>query len=139
MNVSLINDIGTIEKPVVTIGIFDGVHLGHRYILEHIVNRAAALKGNSVVVTLWPHPRIVLNKDVWNFKLLHTLEEKIKQIALSGIDHLIRVPFTEDIASLEACQFVQEYLVNRIHVHTLLLGYDNRFGKDRKGDPYGLI
>ncbi|HDR68017.1 MAG TPA: bifunctional riboflavin kinase/FAD synthetase [Bacteroidaceae bacterium] len=138
MNVSLFNDIQHIEKPVVTIGTFDGVHLGHRFILDHLVKRANDLKGESVVVTLWPHPRIVLNKDVWNFKLLHTLNEKIEQLSLAGIDHLVRIPFNANLASLSARQFLQHYLPDKLKIHTLLLGYDNRFGKDRQGDPEGL-
>lgn len=139
MKVSLIDDLGKIEGPVVTIGIFDGVHLGHRFILDHLVKRAAELKGESVVVTLWPHPRIVLDKDVWNFKLLHTLDEKIEQLSGCGIDRLVRIPFNAEVASLSACHFVRHFLVDKMNLHTLLLGYDNRFGKDRKGDPEGLI
>ncbi|MBN2698092.1 MAG: bifunctional riboflavin kinase/FAD synthetase [Bacteroidales bacterium] len=126
------------KKPVVTIGIFDGVHLGHRFILDHLVKRAGELKGESVVVTLWPHPRIVLERDVWNFKLLHTFEEKIEQLSNLGIDHLIKVPFNTDLSSLPACRFLKEYLVDRLRLHTLLLGYDNRFGKDRQGHPDSL-
>jgi len=139
MNVCLFDEAGYIEKPVVTIGIFDGVHLGHRFILDHLVTRASELKGQPVVVTLWPHPRIVLNKDVWNFKLLHTLGEKEEQIARTGVNHLIRIPFNTRVSSLPACQFVQNYLVDKLNIHTLLIGYDNRFGKDRQGDPEGLV
>lgn len=138
MNVLLIDELIRIRKPVVTIGIYDGVHKGHRYILDHLVARASELKGESVVVTLWPHPRIVLNKDVWNFKLLLSLDEKIKQLNNAGIDNLVIVPFTSEVASLPACDFVQQYLVEKLGLHTLMLGYDNRFGRDRQGDPEGL-
>ena len=138
MKVWDINDSFSLKHPVATIGIFDGVHTGHRYILDHLLTRTRAHGGESVVVTLWPHPRIVLGKELHHFKLLHTREEKIRELERLGIDHLIIVPFNREIASLRACDFVQNYLVDRLGVEVLLVGYDNRFGKDGKGDPEGL-
>ena len=138
MKVWTINEPVVIPKPVATIGIFDGVHRGHRFILEKLKATATMHGGESVVVTLWPHPRIVLNKDLQEFKLLHTLEEKIRQLENSGIDHMVVVPFDKEIASLSACEFTQLYLVDRMGVEVLLVGYDNRFGRDMKGDPDGL-
>lgn len=138
MKVWSIDESFTLKKPVVTIGIFDGVHAGHRYILDHLKAEAASYGGESVVVTLWPHPRIVLNKDLQNFKLLHTKEEKIRELAKNDIDHLVMVPFSHEIAALSACDFVQQYLVDKLGVEVMLVGYDNRFGKDREGDPEGL-
>jgi len=138
MKIWSVKDAVTIRKPVATIGIFDGVHVGHRFILEHLKARADACGGASVVVTLWPHPRIVLGRDLQQFKLLHTMEEKIRELQKVGIDHLVIVPFTREIASLTACEFAREYLVDRLGVEVLLLGYDNKFGRDRKGDPEGL-
>ena len=138
MKVWLIDDSFSLKRPVATIGIFDGVHMGHRFILDHLKAQAEAHRGETVVVTLWPHPRIVLNKELHDFKLLHTREEKIREMERYGIDHLVVVPFNREIASLTACGFVQEYLVTRLGVEVLLVGYDNRFGKDRKGDPEGL-
>jgi riboflavin kinase / FMN adenylyltransferase len=138
MKVWQIDDPISLRKPVVTIGIFDGVHLGHQYILEHLKNRARNHRGETVVVTLWPHPRIVLHKEIQHFKLLHTRNEKIREMEHHGIEHLVFVPFDSSIASLTACEFVQKYLVDKLGVEVLLLGYDNRFGKDRKGDPEGL-
>ena len=138
MRVISIEDKVEIVNPVVTIGIFDGVHKGHRYILDKLISRAKEVGGHSVVVTLWPHPRIVLNKDVWDFKLLHSKEEKAKCLEKFGVDYLMIVPFTTELASLDACDFVQEYLVDKLNVSRLLIGYDNKFGKDRKGDPDGL-
>lgn len=128
----------SIKKPVATIGIFDGVHTGHRFILDKLKEQAYGHGGESVVVTLWPHPRIVLQKDLQEFKLLHSQEEKIRQLENSGIDHLVIIPFDREISSLTACEFTQLYLVNRLGVEVLLVGYDNRFGRDRKGDPEGL-
>lgn len=138
MKVWTIDEPVAIRKPVATIGIFDGVHNGHRYILKHLKEKAKAHGGESVVVSLWPHPRIVLNKDVQQFKLLHSREEKIRELGDFGIDHLLMIPFDKAIASLTACEFTQEYLVTMLGVEVLLLGYDNRFGCDRKGDPEGL-
>lgn len=138
MRVISIDEKVEIDNPVVTIGIFDGVHKGHQYILNRLISKAKELGGHSVVVTLWPHPRIVLNKDVWNFRLLHSQEEKISHLEKMGIDYLLIVPFSTELASLDACEFVQEYLIEKLNVSTLFIGYDNRFGKDRKGDPEGL-
>jgi len=138
MNVRLIHENIFLKHPVATIGIFDGVHSGHRFILDELNRQAASHGGESVVVTLWPHPRIVLSRDLNNFKLLHTREEKIRELERSEIDHLIIVPFNREIASFSACEFVQNYLVDKLGIEVLLLGYDNRFGRDRKGDPEGL-
>jgi riboflavin kinase/FMN adenylyltransferase len=138
MKVWSIHDSFTLSRPVVTIGIFDGVHKGHQFILDQLKIQAALHGGESVVLTLWPHPRIVLTKDIQKFKLLHTRQEKIREMERHGIDHLIFIPFNSEIASLSACDFVQEYLVGKLSLEVLLLGYDNRFGKDRKGDPEGL-
>ena len=138
MKVWNIDDSFSLKRPVVTIGIFDGVHKGHRFILDHLKAQAKEYGGETVVVTLWPHPRIVLHKELHDFKLLHTREEKIREMEGHGIDHLVVVPFSREIASLAACDFVQLYLVDKLGVEVLLVGYDNRFGKDRKGDPEGL-
>jgi riboflavin kinase/FMN adenylyltransferase len=138
MKIWSIDDSFSLKRPVATIGIFDGVHMGHRFILDQLKAQAEAHGGDTVVVTLWPHPRIVLNKELHEFKLLHSLQEKILEMERYGINHLVVVPFDKAIASLTACDFVQEYLVDRMGVEVLLLGYDNRFGKDRKGDPEGL-
>ena len=138
MKIWLIDDSFSLKRPVATIGIFDGVHMGHRFILDHLKAQAEAHGGETVVVTLWPHPRIVLHKELHEFKLLHTRQEKIREMEGNGIDHLVVVPFDKEIASLTACDFVQRYLVERLGVEVLLLGYDNRFGMDRKGDPDGL-
>jgi riboflavin kinase/FMN adenylyltransferase len=138
MKVRLIHETISIIQPVATIGIFDGVHAGHRFILDELVQKAKKHGGESVVVTLWPHPRLILDIDIQNFKLLHTREEKIRELERSGIDQLVFVPFDKEIASFTACEFVQNYLVDRLGVELLLVGYDNRFGRDRKGDPDGL-
>jgi len=121
------------DKPVVTIGVFDGVHKGHKAILSQLVTRAGELGGESVVLTLWPHPRIVLKKDVENLRLLSSLEEKKWLLEKLGIDNLVILPFTEEISQLNACDFIKEILVDKIGVEHLLIGYDHHFGKGARG------
>ena len=111
MKVWSIDDSVSLKRPVATIGIFDGVHMGHRFMLDHLKSKAREHGGESVVVTLWPHPRIILQKELHDFKLLHTRGEKIRELDKYGIDHLVEVPFDREIASLTACDFVQKYLV----------------------------
>lgn len=138
MKVVDFDDFPELTNAVATIGIFDGVHKGHKYILNSLIQRAKETGGDAVVITLWPHPRIVLNKDVWNFKLLHSHEEKINHLSKLGIDYFVTIPFTEELAKKNACDFVKEYLIEKLGISRLLLGYDNSFGKDRLGNPDGL-
>jgi riboflavin kinase / FMN adenylyltransferase len=138
MKVYNINDNPNIHHPVATIGIFDGVHKGHKYILQSLITKARDAGGSSVVITLWPHPRIVLDRDVWNFRLIHSQEEKIHHLSKLGLDYYIVIPFDKALASMSACEFVEKYLVGKLNVVKLILGYDNTFGKDRKGNPRGL-
>lgn len=121
-----------IVNPVLTIGVFDGVHQGHLTILDRLKSVAKDKKGESVVLTLWPHPRIVLNKDIESLRLLNNIEEKKQLLSNTGIDHLIIIPFTKEFSQLNACEFIEEYLVKKIHVKHLVIGYNHQFGKDRK-------
>jgi riboflavin kinase/FMN adenylyltransferase len=122
-----------VQRPVVTIGVFDGVHKGHRKIVTELHQKAQEMKGSSVVVTLWPHPRIVLKKNTDNLKLLNSLEEKITLLEKTGIEHLVVLPFTKDFANLSSCEFIEQYLVNKIGVYHLVVGFNHQFGKDRDG------
>ncbi len=121
-------------NPVVTIGTFDGVHLGHRKIIARLHELAAKMNGESVIFTFDPHPRKVVAPNETNLRLLTTLEEKIELFEQSGIDHLIVYPFTPEFAQLSYGQFVEQILVNRIHTSYLVVGYDHKFGKNRQGD-----
>ena len=121
-----------IKNPVVTIGVFDGVHQGHQKVLKRLNQIAEQSDGESVVFTFWPHPRIVLSKDMHSMRLLSTIDEKKYLLSNSGIDHLIINPFTKEFSELTACEFIEEYLVKKIGVKHLLIGYNHRFGKDRK-------
>ena len=124
----------SIPRPVLTVGIFDGVHLGHRYILTKLKERARQLNGQSVVLTLWPHPRMVLNQGGNHVKLLNTLEEKKNLLEQAGLDHLIIIPFTTELSQLSSCDFIRDVLVDKCGISHLLVGYNHRFGRDREGD-----
>ena len=121
------------RNPVVTIGVFDGVHRGHHRILSRLVQRARENNGESVVVTLWPHPRLVLKKDAGKLKLLNTLDEKKILLEQNHIDHLVIIPFNEQTSNMSACAFIESILVKKIGVSKLLIGHDHHFGKGRQG------
>ncbi len=120
-------------NPVVTIGMFDGVHLGHLSVLEQLKANAVKAGGESVVLTFWPHPRLVLSKEK-DLKYLSTLENKADLIGNAGIDHLVVIPFTKEFAKIPSCQFIKEYLVDKLNVHNLVIGYNHQLGKNRDGD-----
>lgn len=120
-------------NPVVTIGIFDGVHLGHVEILKRIKELALCYHGQSVVITLWPHPRFVLQPDNKELRLLASLNEKIALIEKHGIDNVIVLPFTKELANMPYDAFVRDYIVGIIGACHIVVGYNHHFGKDRKG------
>ncbi len=122
------------KNPVVTIGTFDGVHLGHRKIISRLHDLAASIDGESVIFTFDPHPRKVVAPSETNLRLLTSLDEKIVLFEQSGIDHLIVYPFTPEFARLTYEEFVEQVLVEQIHTHSLVVGYDHKFGKGRAGD-----
>lgn len=122
------------KNPVLTIGTFDGVHLGHRKIITRLQEIARRMKGESVIFTFDPHPRKVVAPNESSLRILTTLDEKIELFEQSGIDHLIIYPFTPEFAQLSYEQFVEEILVGQIHTKYLVVGYDHKFGKNRQGD-----
>ncbi len=126
------------HQTVVTIGTFDGVHLGHRKILERITNNAKNTGLKSTVLTFFPHPRMVLQKDV-DIKLLNTLEEKKQILEGLGLDYLIIHPFTKQFSRLSATDFVRDILVNNIKAKRIIIGYDHRFGRNRNANIKDLI
>ncbi len=125
------------RKTVLTIGTFDGVHLGHQKILAQLVEEAARIHGESVIITFHPHPRKVINTES-SIQLINTIEERIELMAKAGIDHVVIVPFTESFSRLSANQYVEEFLVKNFNPHTIIIGYDHRFGHGRSGD-YHLL
>ncbi len=122
-----------VSRPVITLGAFDGVHLGHLEILKKICSTAIEKDGESVVVTFWPHPRMVINHN-YPIKLLNTLEEKIALIGKTGIQHLMVLPFTDDFSNLSSLEFVEKILVEKLNVYHLIVGYNHHFGKNREGN-----
>ena len=123
-----------VAKPVLTVGSFDGVHLGHRKVIERLNDIARQKEGESVIFTFSPHPRLVLNKQQGSLRLLTTLDEKIQLLDNAGVDHLIIFPFTKEFSELSYTDFVRILLVNELNIDSLVVGYDHKFGKDRKGD-----
>ncbi|MDN5199995.1 bifunctional riboflavin kinase/FAD synthetase [Fulvivirgaceae bacterium BMA10] len=119
--------------PVVTSGTFDGVHIGHQKILEKLREIVRQNKGESVLLTFWPHPRMVLHSHKYQIKLLSTFEEKAELLEARGVDHLIKIPFTPEFSQLTSEEFVRNILVNSIGTKKLVIGYDHRFGKNREG------
>jgi len=121
-------------NPVVTIGTFDGVHLGHREVISELKRISTLSEGDSVVFTFDPHPRIVIAPQEDSLRLLSTQKEKINLMEKIGIDHLVIYPFTREFSKLSYNEFVENILVGKMNIASLVVGYDHRFGQGRKGD-----
>ena len=128
-----IEDFIRLKNAVVTSGTFDGVHVGHSKILSRLREIAEATGGETVVITFWPHPRLVLHPEDTSLRLLNTFEEKAELLKAEGIQHLIRIPFTKEFSQLTSEQFITDILVKTIGTKTLVIGYDHHFGKNREG------
>ena len=129
-----INSFKDVIRPVLTTGTFDGVHRGHRTILDRLIERARQEHGQSVLFTFHPHPRMVLFPGDNDLKLLTTQQEKIGLLEAAGLDHLLVVPFSRTFSRLHAVDYVRDVLVGAIGVHAVVIGYDHRFGRNREGD-----
>ncbi len=121
------------QHAVVTTGTFDGVHLGHQTIIKRLVDEARAINGESVVVTFDPHPRQVLFPNDHGLKLLQTLDEKAKSLDVLGVHHLLVLPFSRSFADWDYETYVRRVLIDELHTHKLIIGYDHQFGKNREG------
>lgn len=119
-------------RPVVTVGSYDGVHLGHRALIDRLVAEARSSGGESIVLTFEPHPRITLGRAE-GLLLLTTLDEKVRLLETLGVDNVIVIPFDRTFSALSGEEFVREYLLRRLGARTLVVGYDHRFGHDRDG------
>ncbi|MEJ7767616.1 MAG: bifunctional riboflavin kinase/FAD synthetase [Chitinophagaceae bacterium] len=122
------------KNAVVTIGTFDGVHRGHSQIINQLVEEAKKIDGESVIITFHPHPRKIVGQDNSPVLLLNTPEEKNELLVIQGIDHVVVVPFTSEFADQSAADYVENFLIKYFRPHTLIIGYDHRFGKGRTGD-----
>ncbi|MCE2834974.1 MAG: bifunctional riboflavin kinase/FAD synthetase [Chitinophagaceae bacterium] len=135
---SLSQPLPAFRNAVVTIGTFDGVHRGHRLILDRMRSVAEEVGGETVIITFDPHPRNIVGMRSDPQPLLTTMPERINLLAKIGIDHLVIVPFSPAFAAMDPRDYVQDFLVARFHPHTLIIGYDHRFGRQREGD-YHLL
>ena len=132
-----IEDYNEVKRSVVTIGTFDGIHLGHQKILSRLIKSSKDKDLNSVVLTFFPHPRIILNK--YNeVKMIDTLDEKIIHLNEIGIDSLIIHPFDKNFSLLSANQFIKDFLVDKLKIKHIIIGYDHRFGKGREASVTDL-
>lgn len=123
-----------LENAIVTIGTFDGVHFGHQKIIKQLVSRAKADHGESVILTFFPHPRMIIDPENQDLKMINTINEKAEILKSLGVDHLIITPFTRDFSNQLPQDYIKNTLVNNIGTKHIIIGYDHRFGKDRSGN-----
>lgn len=133
-----IADFDTSKKTIVTLGTFDGVHIGHKKIIEKLLHNAEISNCESLILTFFPHPRMVLQEKS-EIRLLNTLEEKTQLLQKTGLDNLIIHPFDEAFSRLTAEEFVLEILVKKFNIHKIIIGHDHRFGRNRTADINDLI
>lgn len=125
------------QNAITTIGFFDGIHKGHLHLIKSLKDKAKDIDGETVILTMWPHPRIVLygQKDI---KLLNTLDEKAELLKQTGIDHLVIIPFSKKMAETQATEFFHKIIIDKIGSKSLLIGFDNHFGKNKEGNYSAL-
>jgi riboflavin kinase/FMN adenylyltransferase len=134
-----IESIPALNITAVTTGTFDGVHLGHKIIIERLIAAARTIGGESVLLTFYPHPRMVLFPDDDQIKMLNTPIEKENLLQASGIDHLVVIPFTKKFSRLSSLEFVRNILSNTLKAKKLVIGYDHHFGRNREGSFAHLL
>ncbi|MGF7080864.1 bifunctional riboflavin kinase/FAD synthetase [Mucilaginibacter sp. UYCu711] len=134
-----IDEFKPVKNVVVTIGTFDGVHLGHRKIISRIKELADATGGETVILTFFPHPRMILHPEDESIKLINTISEKAALLEQLGVDHLIITPFSRDFSNQSAEDYIRDVLVGKIGTKKIVIGYDHRFGKDRRGGLSDLL
>lgn len=128
-----VNDLPQFRNGVLTIGTFDGVHLGHQQIIQRINSAAREIGGESILLTFHPHPRLVINPNDTSLKLLNTLDEKIELLERYGVENLIVAPFSKEFSQYTAQQYVEDFLLGKVRPKHIVIGYDHRFGHDRQG------
>lgn len=126
-------------KPVLTIGTFDGVHRGHKKVLQQLTDAAKEIGGESVVLSFHPHPREIISRYDKKIELLTSLNERKRLLKKAGIDHLIIIPFTKEFADLTYQDFFKSILIDKLNIKKLIVGHDHRFGKDRGGNYEKLV
>ena len=128
-----IDEFTPLKNAVVTIGTFDGVHQGHRQIIAGIKELAQQTGGETVILTFFPHPRMIIHPEDQDLKLITTIQERAALLEQLGVDHLIITPFSRDFSNQTAEAYIRDILVNKIGTRKIIIGYDHRFGKDRQG------
>ena len=126
------------KNAVITIGTFDGVHRGHQQILEQLIKEATAIDGTAVLITFYPHPKQVVSLQKGPLYIINTPEEKYDLLHRKGIEHIVVVPFDTAFAEQTATSYIKDFLADKFHPHTIIIGYDHRFGNNREGD-YHLL
>jgi riboflavin kinase/FMN adenylyltransferase len=134
-----IDEFTPVKNAVVTIGTFDGVHIGHRKIISRIKELATTSGGETVILTFFPHPRMILHPEDESIKLITTITEKAGLLEQLGVDHLIITPFSRDFSNQSPEGYIRDVLVNKIGTKKIVIGYDHRFGKDRQGGLQDLL
>ena len=129
-----LSDFKKLDNAIVTIGTFDGVHFGHQKIIKQLVEKAKADNGESVILTFFPHPRMIIDPENQELKMINTINEKAEILKGLGVDHLIITPFTRDFSNQLPEDYIKNTLVNNIGTKHIIIGYDHRFGKDRSGN-----
>lgn len=129
-----IDNLPVFNNAVITIGTFDGVHAGHRQIINKLKVEAIKINGESVIITFHPHPRKIISSAILGVRLINTLDEKIEVLSGLGIDHLVIVPFTDAFANQPAEEYIRNFLFEKFQPNTIIIGYDHRFGRERLGD-----
>jgi riboflavin kinase/FMN adenylyltransferase len=129
-----LSDFKKLDNAIVTIGTFDGVHFGHQKIIKQLVQKAKADNGESVILTFFPHPRMIIDPENQDLKMINTINEKAEILKGLGVDHLIITPFTRDFSNQLPEDYIKNTLVNNIGTKHIIIGYDHRFGKDRSGN-----
>ena len=137
MKIKTAADYKQIKSSVITIGTFDGVHVGHQQIIHRLVDTARKNDLQALVLTFFPHPRMVIQNDT-NIKLINTIDEKAKQLEQLGVDHLVVKEFTKSFSRLTALEYVRDILVNKLKVKHIIVGYDHHFGRNRTANIYEL-
>ena len=129
-----IESLPVFTNAIITIGTFDGVHLGHRQIFKKMKEEASRVNGETVIITFHPHPRKIVSSVFTGVRLINTLDEKLEILTGLEIDHVVVVPFTDVFANQPPEDYIKNFLVEKFHPHTIIIGYDHRFGKERTGD-----
>ena len=129
-----IEEFTQVKNLVATVGTFDGVHVGHQEIIEKLKEVAKQTDGETLLLTFYPHPRMVLFPDDDSLKLINTLSEKIELLASFGLDHLLILPFSIEFSRITPTEYIRDLLIRDIGVKTLVIGYNHQFGRNRKGN-----